>query len=36
MKIPLGSWTAGGVVKLDLPRLLVTRMLIQANSGGGK
>jgi Helicase HerA, central domain len=35
-KIALGEWNDGGTVKLDLPRLLVTRMLIQANSGGGK
>ena len=35
-KITIGAWVDGGGVKLDLPRLLITRMLIQANSGGGK
>lgn len=35
-KISLGNWVEGGQVKLDLARLLITRMLIQANSGGGK
>jgi hypothetical protein len=35
-KIILGSWAGGGDVKLDLARLLLTRMLIQANSGNGK
>lgn len=32
----LGKWVDGGDVKLDLARLLLTRMLIQANSGNGK
>lgn len=35
-KLTLGTWVDGGAVKLDLPRLLITRMLIQASSGGGK
>jgi hypothetical protein len=35
-KLTLGTWAGGGTVKLDLPRLLITRMLIQASSGGGK
>lgn len=36
MKPSLGKFADGGVVSIDLPRLLETRMLIQANSGGGK
>ena len=32
----LGGWVNGGFAKLDLPRLMVTRMLLQAESGGGK
>lgn len=32
----LGTWSDGSAVKLDLPRLIETRMLIQSNSGGGK
>jgi hypothetical protein len=35
-KIILGRWADGGDVKLDLIRLLLTRLLIQANSGNGK
>lgn len=35
-KMVLGTWADGGDVKLDLARLLLTRMLIQANSGNGK
>lgn len=35
-KMVLGRWADGGDVKLDLARLLLTRMLIQANSGNGK
>jgi DNA helicase HerA-like ATPase len=35
-KMNLGTWANGGDVKLDLARLLLTRMLIQANSGNGK
>jgi hypothetical protein len=35
-KMILGAWSDGGDVKLDLARLLLTRMLIQANSGNGK
>lgn len=35
-KMVLGTWADGGDVKLDLVRLLLTRMLIQANSGNGK
>lgn len=36
MKARLGEWDGGGHATIDLPRLLETRMLIQANSGGGK
>lgn len=36
MKLSLGKFADGGAVALDLPRLLETRLLIQANSGGGK
>lgn len=32
----LGGWVNGGFANLDLPRLMVTRMLLQAESGGGK
>lgn len=32
----LGTWTDGGKATLDVARLIETRMLIQANSGGGK
>jgi hypothetical protein len=35
-KMVLGRWADGVDVKLDLARLLLTRMLIQANSGNGK
>lgn len=34
-KVTIGH-TDGAALKLDLPRLVDTRMLIQANSGGGK
>lgn len=34
-KIPIGT-TGSGSLKLDIARLIDTRMLIQANSGGGK
>lgn len=34
--VSLGNWIDKGEVKLDLPRLLITRLLIQANSGSGK
>ena len=36
MKPSLGKFLDGGAAVIDLPRLLETRMLIQANSGGGK
>lgn len=32
----LGKFDGGATAAIDLPRLLETRMLIQANSGGGK
>ncbi len=35
-KPTLGKFVDGGQVTIDLPRLLVTRMLLQANSGQGK
>jgi hypothetical protein len=35
-KAVLGDWVDGGPAKLDLPRLVETRMLIQASSGQGK
>lgn len=35
-RIVLGGWVNGGFAKLDLPRLLESRMLLQASSGGGK
>lgn len=35
-KINLGGWVNGGWATLDLDRLMETRALIQANSGGGK
>lgn len=36
MKPSIGTFEDGGAVTIDLPRLLETRMLVQANSGGGK
>lgn len=36
MKLELGQWSGGGRAVLNLERLIETRMLIQANSGGGK
>lgn len=36
MKPILGTTENGSQFKIDLPRLIETRMLIQANSGGGK
>lgn len=36
MKPSLGTFVDGGASAIDLPRLLETRMLIQANSGQGK
>ena len=36
MKPTLGQFAGGGAVKIDVPRLLETRMLIQAGSGFGK
>ena len=35
MKIKIGE-LEDGPLTLDLPRLIETRLLIQANSGGGK
>jgi hypothetical protein len=35
-KLTLGTWMDGGAAKIDLPRLIESRGLIQANSGGGK
>ena len=35
-KINLGNQIAGGAFHLDLDRLVETRLLVQANSGGGK
>lgn len=35
-RVTLGQWVAGGDALLDVERLLLTRMLIQANSGNGK
>jgi hypothetical protein len=35
-QIILGDWVNGGRAVLDLPRLLESRMLVQASSGGGK
>ena len=35
-KPTLGVFSDGGNAEIDLPRLLETRMLVQANSGGGK
>src|SRR5258708_15104779 len=32
----IGQMIGGGRLELDLPRLVDTRLLIQANSGGGK
>jgi DNA helicase HerA-like ATPase len=32
----VGQIVGGGKLKLDLPALVDTRLLIQANSGGGK
>lgn len=32
----LGTYDSGTPLEIDLPRLLETRMLVQANSGGGK
>jgi hypothetical protein len=34
--VSLGQWIDKGDVKLDVARLLITRLLIQANSGSGK
>lgn len=34
--VVLGGWVDGGHAKLDIARLLESRMLIQASSGGGK
>ena len=34
--ITIGSTQAGRALRLDVPRLIDTRMLVQANSGGGK
>lgn len=36
MKPSIGTFHDDGAAVIDLPRLLETRMLIQANSGGGK
>lgn len=36
MKVKLGKMTDGGPLEIDLTRLIETRLLIQANSGGGK
>lgn len=36
MKPSIGTFHEGAAAVIDLPRLLETRMLIQANSGGGK
>lgn len=36
MKPSLGTFQDDGAVVIDLPKLLETRMLVQANSGGGK
>ena len=35
-RIELGHTTAGQPLTLDVPRLVETRLLVQANSGGGK
>jgi hypothetical protein len=35
-KVTLGETLKGGALKIDIERLLETRLLIQANSGGGK
>src|ERR1700760_517932 len=35
-QVELGQWVTGGPMKLDVDRLLLTRMLVQANSGNGK
>jgi uncharacterized protein len=35
-KVDLGEYGSGGTATLDVPLLLATRLLIQANSGGGK
>ncbi len=34
--ITLGTDTTGKRVRLDVERLVTSRMLLQANSGGGK